>query len=202
VGSVGTAEYFLLMFKTMQQKGVDFTALQMEANNSAQKKHKTPATVHGPATQQTGTVVVVEKKFMPRDNVSRQSPPSPLPREQMQTPNNPESTAPADMPLAEAESDASKNSAALDIAHGIVYGVKTVLPKTTDTIDLLQRSLVKAAKLPEQPGGPETQRMHAAQIEFIDILRGRSIAWIVGTSLGFEAFILFWAALIFCRRDY
>jgi len=61
---------------------------------------------------------------------------------------------------------------------------------------------MEAAKLPEQPGGPQMKRMHDAQQEFIDILRGRSIAWVLGTSLGFEAFVLFWAAFIFCRRDY
>ena len=44
--------------------------------------------------------------------------------------------------------------------------------------------------------------MMAAQQEVIDVLRGRSIAWVVGTSLGFEAVVLAFAAMIFCRRDY
>jgi len=114
---------------------------------------------------------------------------------------------PAASPPAErrkaAKADASKDSPALEVAHRIVYGAKTVLPKTSDTIDLLERALVKVAQLPQQPpAGPETERMQAAQKDLIDILRGRSIAWVLGTSLGFEAFILFWAALIFCRRDY
>jgi hypothetical protein len=60
---------------------------------------------------------------------------------------------------------------------------------------------MKAAKLP-QSGHPQEQRMMAAQQEVIDVLRGRSIAWVVGTSLGFEAIVLAFAALIFCRRDY
>jgi len=44
--------------------------------------------------------------------------------------------------------------------------------------------------------------MQAAQLEFVEIIHGRSIAWVVGTSLGFEVFVLFWAAVFFCRRDY
>ena len=76
-----------------------------------------------------------------------------------------------------------------------------MLPKTTDTIELLERSLMKAAKLP-QSGEPHERRMMAAQQDFIDIVRSRSIAWVVGTSLGFEAVVLCFAAFIFCRRDY
>ncbi|MFZ1933369.1 MAG: hypothetical protein WAU84_06460, partial [Thermoguttaceae bacterium] len=92
-------------------------------------------------------------------------------------------------------------SATLNAAYNIFYGIKTALPKTSDTIELLERSLMKAAKLP-QASHPEEKRMMAAQQEIIDVLRGRSIAWVVGTSLGFEAAVLCFAALIFCRRDY
>ncbi|MGA2798925.1 MAG: hypothetical protein ABSE63_15205, partial [Thermoguttaceae bacterium] len=116
-----------------------------------------------------------------------------------------EKSKPAESPSIEkpkpAAADESNDSSVLDIAHRIVYGVKTVLPKTTETIALLERSLVRLAKLP-QPRGPQTERMQAAQLEFIEILHARSIAWVVGTSLGFEGFVLFWAALFFCRRNY
>jgi ABC-type transport system involved in multi-copper enzyme maturation permease subunit len=98
--------------------------------------------------------------------------------------------------------DASSESPVLDTSLKILYGIKTVLPKTTDTIALLERSLVQLAKLPREPAGPETLRMQAAQQEWLDILRGRSIAWIVGTSLAFEAVVLCLAAWVFCRRDY
>ena len=157
IWAVGTAEESLLMFKTMQKKGVDFAAVHVEASNDRTKRQETS--------------------------------------------NGTESSPPADQSPA-AETDASKESSSLDIAHNIVYGVKTVLPKTTDTIKLLERSLVEVAKLPQEPGGPKMNRMHAAQKEVIDILRGRSIAWVLGTSLGFEAIVLFFAAFIFCRRDY
>jgi ABC-type transport system involved in multi-copper enzyme maturation permease subunit len=121
-------------------------------------------------------------------------------------PDTPEKPAESPSPSTEkskpAAADESNDSSILDIAHRIVYGVKTVLPKTTETIALLERSLVRLAKLPQQPRGPQAERMQSAQLEFIEILHGRSIAWVVGTSLGFEVFVLFWAALFFCRRDY
>jgi hypothetical protein len=118
-----------------------------------------------------------------------------------QPPNRPKSPPPERRPTEEAE--APKESAPLNIAHNIVYGVKTVLPKTTETIELLERSLVRVADLPQQqPSNSEARRMQVAQRELIDVLRGRSIAWILGTSLGFEAVVLAWAALVFCRRDY
>jgi hypothetical protein len=101
-----------------------------------------------------------------------------------------------------AEAKASDDASFLSVAHNIAYGIKTVLPKTAETVALLERSLMKAAKLPQPSGGPEERRMHAAQIDAIDALRNRSIAWVVGTSLGFEAVVLCFAALIFCRRDY
>ena len=102
----------------------------------------------------------------------------------------------------EASSRRRADSHALEIAHRIVYGIKTVLPKTTETISLLERSLVRAARLPEQPDDPQARRMRAVQQELIETIHNRSIGWVVGTSLGFEAFVLFWAALVFCRRDY
>ena len=116
--------------------------------------------------------------------------------------NRTKSSHKADQPVA-AETDASESSesTAINVAYEIFYGIKTVLPKTTDTIELLERSLMKAAKLP-QSGHPQERRMMAAQQQVIDVLRGRSIAWVVGTSLGFEAVVLAFAALIFCRRDY
>jgi hypothetical protein len=116
--------------------------------------------------------------------------------------NRTKSSHKADQPVA-AETDAgeSSESTALNVAYEIFYGIKTVLPKTIDTIELLERSLMKAAKLP-QSAHPQERRMMAAQQQVIDVLRGRSIAWVVGTSLGFEAVVLAFAALIFCRRDY
>ncbi len=156
VWAIGAAENSLLELKTMQQRGVDFAAIQAESSNNKSKSPDTP------------------------DKLA-ESPSA----------EKPKSTA-----------DDSNNYRVYDIAHRILYDVKTMLPKTTETINLLQRSLTRVAKLPQQPRGPQTERFQAAELEVIEILHGRSIAWIVGTSLGFEVFVLFWAALFFCRRDF
>ncbi len=107
--------------------------------------------------------------------------------------------APAGEQEQEAEQEAS---GALETAHRILYGIKTVLPKTSDTIDLLQRTMIRVADLEAQQGGTEDQRMVAVQRDLVEAVRGRSVAWVVGTSLGFELVVLAGAALIFCRRDF
>jgi len=77
-----------------------------------------------------------------------------------------------------------------------------VLPKTSETISLLERGLVRFANLPPQQASRQERDMLAAQQEFKEILYHRSPLWIVGTSLGFELVVLAWAAWIFCRRDF
>ena len=91
----------------------------------------------------------------------------------------------------------------LDIAHRFAYGVKSVLPKTTETIDLLGRTLISTADLPqaEDDAGPQASQQTAVK-ELVHELRSRSPWWIVGTSLAFEAVILALASWVFCRRDF
>lgn len=105
--------------------------------------------------------------------------------------------------------------------HAIVYAVKTVLPKTSETVGLLDRKLFESdelAALDEEMrdrqrsrrrariGDNEmSHRMRAEQHAQIEVQREsltRSPMWIVGTSLGFEAVILGLSAWIFCRRDF
>ena len=90
----------------------------------------------------------------------------------------------------------------LDLAQRILHGVMTPLPKTTETIGLLQRWLISLADLPRQPAGAEETAMRSAQREFQEALYQRSPFWIVGTSLGFESVVLGCAAWLFCRRDF
>ena len=99
------------------------------------------------------------------------------------------------------------------IAHGIVYTVKLVTPKTSDTTNLLDRYIFSrgreadaAAGVGDDQGGdspPDAQgaRMEGAR-QTVEEVRSRSPAWIIGTSLGFEAVIVGWAGWLFCRRDY
>lgn len=120
----------------------------------------------------------------------------------------------------------------LDLAHNIAMGAKTVMPKTAETIDLLERWMVDLAELPTTPeevvevdmeasdsrlnagggnpasGGNERRgRRRDAESDQIaqqtqEELRSRSVWWVMGTSLVFEAFVLAIATWIFCRRDF
>jgi len=109
---------------------------------------------------------------------------------------------PAPFPAGKPDADGQKEpSRGLKLAHDIVYGLKTALPKTSETIGLLERSLYKMADLRPgvlgQPG--EYQK---AEREVLEKIGKRSAWWVVGTSLAFEALVLCGAAWIFYRRDY
>ena len=97
--------------------------------------------------------------------------------------------------------------------HRGFFALKTVMPKTSETVELLTRWLVKMADLPgetvvveEGDAGPDFMGRRAAdraaQAEVARIVSNRSVAWVLGTSLGFEAVVLAAAAWVFCRRDY
>jgi hypothetical protein len=101
--------------------------------------------------------------------------------------------------------------------------VKTALPKTAETIELLKRWMVDASEMPRAPGMPENGQpgsagsgpvRHRGGPNGVDVdvtelaqdteaeLRSRSVWWVMGTSLVFEASVLAIAAFIFCRRDF
>ncbi len=102
------------------------------------------------------------------------------------------------------------------LPHEIAYGIAAPLPKTSETIGLLERELVSRADLPtpeeedEAPARgnrPQGFRVRdhenrAANAELDVELRQRSLGWVLGTSCAFEAVILVLAAWLFCRRDY
>jgi hypothetical protein len=90
----------------------------------------------------------------------------------------------------------------LETARRILGAVNTVLPKTRETITLLQRWLIRLADLPPMANDPQQRAMQAAQRDLQEVLDRRSPFWILGTSLGFELVVLVWAAWVFCRRDY
>ena len=95
----------------------------------------------------------------------------------------------------------------LEIAHKIVYGLKTALPKTTETTALLSRYLLPAPEPePEEPPRPNRRRnrpiTRADEEKLQQAVRERPVSWVVGTSLLFEAAVLGLAGWVFCRRDY
>jgi hypothetical protein len=104
--------------------------------------------------------------------------------------------------------------------HNRVLVVKTILPKTTETVQLTERTLTDLAELemigpPDDdtglsgfPGAREDAELGVRVSEdevaqaVVREQRERSVLWIVGTSLGFQAFVLGIACWIFVRRDY
>ena len=154
---IGTTEQTLLMFKTMDEQGVTWAALQQESRGAA------------------------------RPAMGRPEPPS-----------RTGDASSANRPGADGQKDGPSS---LKVAHRVLYYVKTVLPKTTETIGLLERSLISLAELPNSPGEDMPRQMEVGR-EVAETIRGRSVAWVVGSSLLFEFVVLAAAAFIFCRRDY
>ncbi len=99
------------------------------------------------------------------------------------------------------EEDEGNEFATLEATHKIVYGLKTVLPKTSETVKLLERTLIDMAELPEPRSDRRKQRARVWR-KTEETIRARSVAWVIGTSLAFEFAVLACAAWIFCRRDY
>ena len=101
----------------------------------------------------------------------------------------------------------------LTIAHDIVYGIKTVLPKTSETIALLERWLIEFAELPNTQEDDESEKdfqkvfgngVNQQQVahDLERTMRSRSVGWVMGTSLAFEGLVLALASWIFWRRDF
>ncbi len=111
----------------------------------------------------------------------------------------------------------------MELFANLAVGLKTVLPKTGETIDLLSRTLRDRMDLPrdrqepvasseDQPPGrtntvnfwdqrdPEESRKLQQRID--GEFKKRSVWWVLGTSLLFEAVILAIACIVFVRRDF
>jgi ABC-type transport system involved in multi-copper enzyme maturation permease subunit len=99
------------------------------------------------------------------------------------------------------------------------FAIKTALPKTSETIALLERWMKSAADLErfsdntkvneneeDAPAGTQFNPLgpdqFKAQVRMRREFTSRSVGWVVGTSVAFEAVILALSAWIFCRRDY
>jgi ABC-type transport system involved in multi-copper enzyme maturation permease subunit len=99
---------------------------------------------------------------------------------------------------------------AFETVHDAVVLVKSFVPKTRETSNLLNRVLFSDADLQTttrpaddpQPEDFERQREQRRAGQWIDPTRNRSAFWVIGTSLLFEAAALTLAAWLFCRRDY
>jgi hypothetical protein len=117
--------------------------------------------------------------------------------------------------------DAKGTNRTLTKWNNIFVAVKTVLPKTGETIEVLKRALLThdemvKFRVDEDTGEPRrNQRRHRSSgDDDVDIDQGelggrvedlmdkRSIAWVIGTSLCFEGVVLALAAWLFARRDF
>ena len=114
--------------------------------------------------------------------------------------------------------EASKSAAAVNKWHRYVFGLKTVLPKTGETVGLIDRWLIDTKELgvvfPDQFGsGSEGDSVYSdtpttlseikpRAVRNQDVIRARSVGWVIGTSLAFELLILGIACFIFARRDF
>ncbi len=96
--------------------------------------------------------------------------------------------------------------------HFWFYGIKTFLPKTTDTLGLLNRWMLDSASMPvrDEDTASEAQKAFAPKRvprrEFLEVIRAaqrsHSIWWVLGTSILFEGVVLSIATAVFVRRDY
>jgi ABC-type transport system involved in multi-copper enzyme maturation permease subunit len=108
---------------------------------------------------------------------------------------------------------ARKDSTWLVRGHAISYAVMTILPKTKETVGLLDRYLL-TAKERDQFREDDNQPAFALNEEDVRIsekqmarrleqeLRGRDVVWIVGTSVAFEVAVVGLMVYLFRRRDF
>lgn len=94
---------------------------------------------------------------------------------------------------------------------GRVSVAKLVLPKTQETIALLQRNLIDEEELSgfidmmqglDQRPDEDRERDSRAQERIQAIYDNRSMGWILGTSFAFEGVMLLLSSIIFTRRDF
>ena len=97
----------------------------------------------------------------------------------------------------------TKPPAQLIVAQRVVFICNTLVPKTQDTLGLLDRVLftdsdIKETTKPTTEEGAGPRRGPPA----LGFLHARSLGWILGSSLVFELVMLGLASWRFCRRDY
>jgi ABC-type transport system involved in multi-copper enzyme maturation permease subunit len=107
------------------------------------------------------------------------------------------------------------------VAQRLLYGAKSIFPKTSETNSLIDRWMNITDEVGDQRRELREQRRNArgffssfgdrTEVKITDpevgretqeILLERPISWVLGTSIAFEAVVLGLSAWIFCRRDY
>ena len=101
------------------------------------------------------------------------------------------------------------------LANDISLGIKTLLPKTSETAQLTRRALAISAGIGQDPDAEQEMRVdengilqrtranrRRVEAEVRKELDRRTVSWVVGTSLAFEAVVLSIGLVYFRRRDY
>lgn len=97
--------------------------------------------------------------------------------------------------------------------YGMAYTAKTLLPKTGETKDLLLRAVITDREMEQMVnmaedsdnrnrGGPFGPTDMKAMRQAEKVAKSRSLWWVIGSSLVFEALIVGWACRIFAKRDF
>ncbi|CAG0949561.1 hypothetical protein PHYC_00119 [Phycisphaerales bacterium] len=96
----------------------------------------------------------------------------------------------------------------------IFYSIKTPLPKTAETIDVLQRVLISESEMSKFRAPGDDDEVAIGEQDEVRVsgreirqsteraMKSRSLNWVIGTSVGFELVILSIAGWVFCRRDF
>ena len=88
-------------------------------------------------------------------------------------------------------------------AQPVIFALNTLVPKTQETVSLLDRVLFTDLVLNTALNtAPDDGPMHGWRGQIQGMLYGRSIGWILGSSLAFEAVVLSLASWLFCRKDF
>jgi ABC-type transport system involved in multi-copper enzyme maturation permease subunit len=125
---------------------------------------------------------------------------------------SPEDTAALDRRIRQLD-ETRASGATIRRGHQIAYAVKSLLPKTQETLKLLDRALLtqnergtmQSGGRPPPPislGDDVRIRPRDIQGRVDDALRARSVAWVIGTSLAFEFVMVGLGAWLFARRDF
>lgn len=209
VYGLGAAENTLLTFRTMEEQGVTRMDMHDPSFRDRRPASRQPQRSRPPRAASAAESPPVKMDAQADSQANAPTRGGKVPRaigravlkalaEGSESKDGRQTTPPAKPPD---KREKKEPSASLAMAHDIVYGVKTVLPKTTETIGILERTLYSMAELPAgELGQPRRQAKVGRKVQ--ETLRSRSVWWVVGTSLGFELFVLSIAALIFCRRDF
>lgn len=118
--------------------------------------------------------------------------------------------------LRDRRDSAEKTAAQAAKWSGMIYTAKSIVPKTGETIALLERTLISMADLDalmsggDKPKGTTVDEQTAdvdvsdydVSMRAAEILRDRSVVWVLGTSFAFEAVVLALSCFIFARRDF